>query len=86
MLKKSDIGIILKQWSNVPRKKFMSVALDIQIPLNNDEISAKATCNARPDQDRTPNPQNDIVHVRNSRHNVHFSYGILEPCHHLGEC
>ena len=32
MLKQSDVGIILKQWDNVPRKHFISVALGIQIP------------------------------------------------------
>ena len=53
MLKKSDIDIILKQWDNVPRKNFISVALGIEIPFNNVEISAKAMCNARTDQDRT---------------------------------
>ena len=37
MLKKSDIGIILKQWDNVPRKNFISVMLGIQIPFDNDE-------------------------------------------------
>ena len=31
-----------------------TVALGIQIPFDNNEISAKALCNARPDQDRTP--------------------------------
>ena len=30
----SDIGIILKQWDNVSRKYFISVALDIQIPFD----------------------------------------------------
>ena len=53
MLKKSDIGIILKPWDNVPRKNFISVALGIQIPFDNDMISAKAICNACPDRDRT---------------------------------
>ena len=53
---KSDIGIILKQRDNVPRKNFISVALGIQIPIDNGEISAKAMCNARPDQDRIPPP------------------------------
>jgi hypothetical protein len=51
MLKKSDTGIILKQWDNM---KLISVALGIQIPFDNDEISAKAMCNACPDEDTTP--------------------------------
>ena len=42
MLKNSDIGIILKQLDNVPRKNFISVALGIRIPFDNDDISAKA--------------------------------------------
>ena len=50
-------GIILKQWDNVPRKNFISVAFGIQIPFNNDGISAKAMCNARPEQNRTPTPK-----------------------------
>ena len=29
MLKKSDIGIILKQWDNMPDKNFITVALGI---------------------------------------------------------
>ena len=57
MLKKSGIGIILKQWDNERRKNFISVALAIQIPF---EISAKAMCNARPDKDRTPTPRRII--------------------------
>ena len=57
MLKKSDIGIILKEWDNVPCKNFISVVLGIQIPFDNDEISAKAMCIARPDQDRSPTPK-----------------------------
>ena len=32
-----------------------------------------------------PPPQNDLVQVCKRQHNVHFSYGILEPCHHLDE-
>ena len=48
MLKKSDIGNILKQWDNVPGKNFISVALGIQLPFDNDEISAKVMCSARP--------------------------------------
>ena len=91
MLKKSDIGIILKQWDNVPHKHFISVALGIQIPFDNDEISVKAMCNARSDQDRTLytiykhftalkvcHIHNDLVQVRNSPHKVHFSHGILD--------
>ena len=78
MLVKSDIGIILKQRDNVAPENFISVALGIQIAFGNDEISgAKAMCNARPDQDRNPNPQNDLVQARNDRHNVHFPYGII---------
>ena len=50
MLKMIDIGIILKQWNNVPGKNFLSVALGIQIPFDNDEISAKAICSTRPPQ------------------------------------
>ena len=57
MLKKSDIGIILKRLDNMPPKSFISVALGLQIPYDNNEISAKAMCNARPDQDRTPTPK-----------------------------
>ena len=57
MLKKSDIGIILKRLDNMPPKNFISVALGLQIPYDNNEISAKAVCNARPDQDRTPTPK-----------------------------
>ena len=39
-----------------------------------------------PAQTKTePIPQNDLVQEPNSRYNVHFSYGILEPCHHFGE-
>ena len=58
MLKKSNIGIILKQWdTTVLRKNSISVALGIQIPFDNDEISAKAMCNAHLDQDRTPTPK-----------------------------
>ena len=57
MLKNSDIGIILIQWDNVPSKNFVSIALGIQIPFDNDEISAKAMCNARPEGDRTPTPK-----------------------------
>ena len=53
MLKNRDIGIILKQWDNVSRKNFISVALGIQIPFDNDEIRVKAICNARGVQDRT---------------------------------
>ena len=52
MLKKNDIGIILKQWDNMPCKNFTLVALGIQILLNKDKISAKAICNAGLDQDR----------------------------------
>ena len=33
-----------------------------------------------------PHPQNDLVQTCDSWHNVHFSYGILVPCHHLDEC
>ena len=55
--KKSDIGIILKQWDNVPRKNFISIVLSVQIPVNNKEISVKAMCNAGPDQDRIPTPK-----------------------------
>jgi hypothetical protein len=45
MLKeKWDIGIILKQWDNMHRKSFISVAMGIQIPFDNAEISAKAMC------------------------------------------
>ena len=89
VLKKSDIGIILKQWDNVPRKNFTSVdftsvAFGIQIPFDNDEISAKAMCNAGQTKTESP-PQNDLVQVRNSRRNAYFSYCILEPCHHLDE-
>ena len=42
--------------ANMPRKNFISVALDIQIPFDNDNISAKALCNACLDQDRTTTP------------------------------
>ena len=59
MLNTEPIGqgrLILKQWDNVPRKNFISVALDIPIPFYNDEISAKAMCNTRPEKDRTPTP------------------------------
>ena len=49
----------------MPRKKFISVALGIQIPFDSDEISAKAMSN--------PHPQNDLVQVRNNRYNNHFS-------------
>ena len=81
ILKKSDIGIILKQWDNVPRNNFITIALGIQIPFDN----VRKPC-AMPTQTKTePPPQNDLVQVRNSRHNVHFSYGIFEPCHHLDE-
>ena len=85
LVKKIDIGIILKQSDNV--REFISVALGIQIPFDTDEISAKAMCNARPHQDRppAPPPPNDLVQVCKSRHNVHFSYGIFDPCHHLDE-
>ena len=54
MLEKSDIGIILKQWDNVPRKNFILVSLGNQIPFDNDKISAKVMCNTLPDQVRTP--------------------------------
>ena len=64
LLKKSDIGIILKQCDNVFRKNFISVALGIQIPLNNVEISAKAMCNARTDQERTLTPKTIFVQIR----------------------
>ena len=57
MLKDSDTGIILKQLDNVPRKNFISVALGIQIPFDNDEISVKAISNDRPDQNRIPIPK-----------------------------
>ena len=57
MLKKIDIGIILKQWDNMPLKNVISVALGIQIPFDNDEISAKTMCSARPDQGRTLTPK-----------------------------
>ena len=56
-LNKDDIDIILKHSDNVSRKNFTSVALSIQIPFDNDEISAKAMCSARPDQDRTHIPK-----------------------------
>jgi hypothetical protein len=56
-LKKSDIGIILKPWNSMPPKNFISVALGIQIPFDNLEISAKAMCKACPDLDRTPTPK-----------------------------
>ena len=57
--------IMLKKWywhyfdtiGYVPRKNFISVALGIHTPFDNDEISLKAMCNARPDQDRTLNPK-----------------------------
>ena len=57
ILKKSDIGIILKQWDNVPRKYIISVALGIQISFDNNEISSKAMCDADPEEDRTPTPK-----------------------------
>ena len=82
--KKSDTAIILKQWDNVPRKNFISVALGIHIPFDNDEICAKAMCNARPDQDGTPTPKK-ISFKYATVGKVHFSYGILEPCHNLDE-
>ena len=53
----SDTGIILKQWDNVAGENFISIALGIHIPFDNDEISAKAMCNDRPDEDRTPTPK-----------------------------
>ena len=37
----------------------------------------------RPSQNPHPHPQNDLVQVNNSWHNINFSFGILEPCHHL---
>ena len=52
LVAKNDIGIILKQWDNIPCKNFTLVALGIQILLNKDKISAKAICNAGLDQDR----------------------------------
>ena len=57
MLKISDIDIILKQWDNVLRKNFISVALGIHFLFNDDKIGAKAMCDGRPDQDRTPKPK-----------------------------
>jgi hypothetical protein len=69
----------------MPRKNFISGAFGIKVPFDNDEISAKSTYNACPDQDRTPHTQNDLVQIRSSRHNVLFSYGILERCRQLGE-
>ena len=66
MLKKSDIGIILKQWDNVPGKNFISLALGIQIPFDNGKISAKAMCNAWPDQDRTPPPKRSCSSAQQS--------------------
>ena len=81
MLKKTGIGIVLKQLDNMPRKNFISVALDIQIPFSNDKISVKAMCNASPDQDTTTPPKQSCL----SQHHVNFSYGILEPWHHLDE-
>ena len=84
MLKKSDIGIILKPWDNVPGKNFISVALGIQIPFDNDEISAKPC--AMPAQTKTELrlPERSRS-SRQRQHNVHFYSGILEPCHHLDE-
>ena len=75
MVKRSDIGISLRQWDNMPRKEFISVALGIQIPFNNDEIRAKAMCNSAQTNTKAPPPQRSRSH--NSRHNVHFSSGIL---------
>jgi hypothetical protein len=46
MMKKSDVGIILKQWDNMPPKNFISIALGIPIPFDNTEISSKVRCNA----------------------------------------
>ena len=48
---------ILKLWDKAPRRNFISVKLGIQIPFDNNEISAKAMYNARPDQDRTLIPK-----------------------------
>jgi hypothetical protein len=52
ILKKSDIGIILKQWDNIPCKNSISVALGILFPFDNDKISAKVMCNDCQHQDR----------------------------------
>jgi hypothetical protein len=54
MLKKSDFGIILKQWDNMPRKNFISVALGIQFPFENSHISGKPC--ALPTQTKTESP------------------------------
>ena len=45
----------------MPRKNFISVALGIQIPFDQGEISAKAMCNTRPDQDRIPTPKRNAT-------------------------
>jgi hypothetical protein len=69
-----EIGNDLKQWDNMPRNKyFISVVLGIQVPFDNDEISAKSMKNACPDQNRSPTPENDLVKVRSSMQSVHFS-------------
>jgi hypothetical protein len=64
-------ALTLKQWEKMLRKSFISVALGIPIPFDNDD---KAMCNACLDQDRTPTPQNDVVQVRSIGQNVHFSF------------
>ena len=80
---KNDVGIILKQWDNVPCKNFTSVAFGIQILLNNDKISAKAICNARPDQDRAPTRK--TISFKYATFGMTFISRILEPCHRLDE-
>ena len=68
ILKKSDIGIILKQWDNVPRKRFISVALDIKFPSIT-TILVRKPCPPRPRQN--PHPPKRSRSSTEQRHNVH---------------
>ena len=70
MLKKSDIGIILKKWDNVPHKNFILVELGIQIPFDNDEISAMAC--AMPAQTKTERPHPKTISFKYAEVGITF--------------
>ena len=75
MAKKSDIDIILKHLDNVPWA--------FKFPSKTTRLVRKP-CTVPAQTKTEPHiPQNDLVQVRNIGHNVHFSYGVLEPFRHL---
>ena len=76
--KKSDIDIILKESDNVPWKRWA-----FKFPSKTTRLVRKPCTMPAHTKTEPHIPQNDLVQVRNIRHNVHFSYAVLEPFRHL---